>query len=63
MFKNCQEGGRNSDRYRYASVQSCYIYQLEEGAFLPYWIWEKQFYYVCIGEGKGYLTVCLDVLS
>lgn len=66
MFKNCQEGGRNSDRYRYASLQSCYIYQPEEGAFLPCWIWEKQFYYVCIGEGKGYLTVwmfCLKIVA
>jgi len=34
MFKNCQEGSRNSVRYRYASLQSCYIYQLGGGAFL-----------------------------
>lgn len=54
MFKNCQEGSRNSDRYRYASFQS-YIYQLEEEVLSDL----RGMILLCVhGRGEG-LSDCL----
>lgn len=63
MFKNVRREAGTVNRYRYSRLQSRCIYQLEEGAFLPCQIWEKRFYYVCIGERKGYLTAFCFVLK
>lgn len=59
MFKICQEGGRNSGRYRYASLQSCCIYQLGEELFLRCQIWEKL---LCVHRREEGSSDCAFVL-